>query len=161
MNTEPAILETWMKVRERMSRDLRVASPASSIRDAARTMKEIDAGFLPVGERGRLVGMITDRDIAVRAVAEGKGPETEVRDVMSGEVIYCFDDEDLESVAMRVLNGRIRRLPVISREKKLIGIVSLGEFARNREDREDDGFDAAALGDVSAPRRRARSTAMG
>jgi CBS domain-containing protein len=147
-----------MKVSECMSRDVRVASPGWSIRDAARAMQETDAGFLPVGERDRLIGMITDRDIAIRAVAEGKGPETEVRDVMSGEIIYCFDDEDLESVAMRVLDGRIRRLPVISREKKLIGIVSLGEFARNRE---DDGLDAAALDRLPASRRRARSTVMG
>jgi CBS domain-containing protein len=138
-----------MKVSECMSSDVRIASPAWSIRDAARAMKEIDSGFLPVGEHDRLVGMVTDRDIAIRAVAEGKGPDTEVRDVMSGEVIYCFEDDDLDSVATRMSDRKIRRLPVLNRDKRLVGVVSLGDLSQSPED--DGRRAAAALGGVSTP----------
>src|SRR5437763_13206171 len=88
-----------MKVSEAMTRDVRVANPNETIRDAARLMAEINAGTLLVGENDRLVGVITDRDIAVRAAAEGKAPTTKVRDIMSAEGLYCFDDQDLEDVA--------------------------------------------------------------
>jgi CBS domain-containing protein len=138
-----------MKVSDCMSPDVRIASPGWSIRDAARAMKEIDAGFLPVGEHDRLVGMVTDRDITIRAVAEGKGPDTEVRDVMSGEVIYCFEDDDLDSVATRMSDRKVRRLPVLNRDKRLVGIVSLGDLSQSPED--DGRRSAAALGGVSTP----------
>jgi len=86
-----------------------------------------------VGEDDRLVGMITDRDIAIRAVARGKGPDTPVRDVMSSEkVLYCYDDEELDHVAKNMSEHQVRRLPVVNREKRLVGIVSLGDLA-NRE----------------------------
>ncbi|HKU45403.1 MAG TPA: CBS domain-containing protein, partial [Burkholderiales bacterium] len=84
-----------MRVSDAMTRDVRVATPGQSIRDVAQMMAEIDAGAMPVGENDRLIGMITDRDIALRAVALGKGPDTPVREVMSQEVMYCFEDEDL------------------------------------------------------------------
>jgi CBS domain-containing protein len=116
-----------MRVSEAMTRDVRVANPGQSIREVARMMDEIDAGALPVGENDRLVGMITDRDIAVRAVAQGKGPDTPVRDVMSREVKYCYEDEDLEHVAENMGELQVRRLPVVSRDKRLVGIVALGE----------------------------------
>ena len=134
-----------MRVSEAMSRDVRVANPGQSIRDVARTMAEIDAGALPVGENDRLVGMITDRDIAIRAVAQGKGPETPVREVMSKEVRYCFEDEDLEHVARNMGDIQVRRLPVVNRDKRLVGIVSLGDVAQN-EDCETTG---EATGGVS------------
>jgi CBS domain-containing protein len=118
-----------MQVSEAMSRDVRLASPGQSIRDAAKIMAEIDAGAVPVSENDRLVGMITDRDIAVRAVAGGKGPDTPVREVMSKDVKYCFDDEDLEHVAKNMADLRVRRLPVVNREKRLVGIVALGDVA--------------------------------
>ena len=88
-----------MRVAEAMTRDVRVARPDQSIQEAARMMADVDAGILPVGEGDRLVGMITDRDIAIRAVAEGKGPQTPIRDVMSPEVKYCFEDDDTDEVA--------------------------------------------------------------
>jgi CBS domain-containing protein len=122
-----------MKVREAMTNDVCVTSPDRSIRDAARLMAEIDAGALPVGENDRLVGMITDRDIAVRAVAEGKSLETSVRDVMSKEVLYCFDDEDLDDVARNMSDVKVRRLPVLNREKRLVGILSVGDLARHED----------------------------
>jgi CBS domain-containing protein len=120
-----------MRVSECMTREVRIANPGQSIREVARIMAEIDAGVLPVGEDDRLVGMITDRDIAIRAVAEGKGPDTPVRDVMSTEqVLYCFEDEDLTQVAKNMGEQQVRRLPVVNREKRLVGIVSLGDVAQ-------------------------------
>ena len=118
-----------MKVSEAMTRDVRVANPNESIRDAARIMAEINAGALPVGENDRLIGVITDRDIAVRAVAEGKQPSTKIRDVMSQEVLYCYDDQDIDDVARNMGDVQVRRLPVVNRDKRLVGIISLGDVA--------------------------------
>ncbi len=118
-----------MRVSEAMSRDVQVCTPGSSIRDCAKAMAERDAGVMPVGENDRLIGMITDRDIAVRAVAQGKGPDTPVREVMSTEVKYCYEDEELDHVAKNMGELQIRRLPVMSREKRLVGIISLGDLA--------------------------------
>ena len=118
-----------MRVSEAMTRDVRVCSPGSSIRDCARMMTEIDAGAMPVGDNDCLIGMITDRDIAIRAVACGKGPDTPVGEIMSGEIRYCFEDEKLDHVAKNMADLRVRRLPVMSREKCLVGILSLGDVA--------------------------------
>jgi len=118
-----------MQVSEAMSRDVKIVNPNQSIREAARMMAEIDAGVLPVGDNDRLVGMITDRDIAVRAVAAGKAPDTPVRAVMSKEVKYCFEDDDLNDVAQNMAGIKLRRLPVVNHDKRLVGIVSLGDMA--------------------------------
>jgi len=133
-----------MRVSEAMTRDVRVANPGQSIRDVAKIMAEIDAGAIPVGENDRLVGMITDRDIAIRAIAKGKGPDTPVRDVMSKDVKYCYEDEDLEHVARNMGDIQVRRLPVVSRDKRLVGIVSLGDVAHN-EDSETTGETTAGV----------------
>jgi len=127
-----------------MTRDVRIANPGQSIRDVAKIMGEIDAGSMPVGENDRLVGMITDRDIAIRAIAKGKGPDTPVRDVMSKDVKYCYEDEDLEHVARNMGDIQVRRLPVVSRDKRLVGIVSLGDVAQN-EDSETTGETTAGV----------------
>ena len=138
-----------MNVNSCMSTEVRLASPHDSIRDAARMMKEIDAGILPVGEDDRIVGMITDRDIAVRAVAEGKGPETHIGEVMSREVLYCYDDERLDDVARQMRELQIRRMPVLNRDKRLVGIVSIGDLSLTDQ---DGGARAAnALSGVSLP----------
>jgi CBS domain-containing protein len=118
-----------MRVSDAMTVDVRIADPDQSIQDAAKIMAEIDAGVLPVGENDRLVGVITDRDIAVRAVAKGLPPSAMVRDVMSQEVLYCFDDEDVEDVVQNMADIKVRRLPVLNRKKRLVGIVSLGDIA--------------------------------
>ena len=121
-----------MRVSEAMTREVRVATPGQTIRDVAKMMAEIDAGAMPVGENDRLVGMITDRDIAIRAVAEGKGPETPVREVMSNsKVLYCFEDDDLNDVAKNMGSEQVRRLPVVNKDKRLVGIVSIGNIAQN------------------------------
>jgi CBS domain-containing protein len=117
-----------MKVSQAMTRDVEIASPDDTLQQAASKMAQLDAGVLPVGANDRLVGMLTDRDIAVRAVAQGKGPQTKVRDVMSEEVKYCFEDEELAAVSANMGDIRLRRLPVLSRDKRLVGIVSLGDI---------------------------------
>lgn len=118
-----------MLVSELMTRDVRLAAPNDTIERAATMMGEVDAGAIPVGENDRLVGMITDRDIAVRAVAQGKSPMTTVREVMSSNVKYCFEDEAIEDVARNMGDIQVRRLPVLNRDKRLVGIVSLGDLA--------------------------------
>src|SRR5262249_24721105 len=123
-------LEVPMKVRDAMTQDVCLTTPDQTIRDAAKLMMEIDAGALPVEQDDRLVGVITDRDIAVRAVAKGKSPQTKVRDVMSREVLYCYEDQDLEAVIRNMGEIKVRRCPVMSRDKRLVGIISLGDLAR-------------------------------
>ena len=118
-----------MQINQVMTSNVKISNPKQSIRDAAAIMGQIDAGFLPVGEKDRLVGMITDRDIAVRAVGAGKGPDTPVRDVMSKEVMYCFEDDDVGDVAKNMAENKIRRLPVLNRNKRVVGVVSLGDIA--------------------------------
>ena len=118
-----------MRISEVMSRDVELANPQDTLNQAASMMKKLDSGVLPVGENDKLVGMLTDRDIAIRAVAEGKGPDTKVREVMSAEVRYCFDDEDVAHVAENMAELQVRRLPVMNRDKRLVGIVSLADLA--------------------------------
>ena len=122
-----------MRVAEVMTQDVRLIEPNQTIRDAARLMAEMDAGIMPVREGDRLVGMITDRDIAVRAVAQGRGPDTAVREVMTDEVKYCYEDDDTNDVARNMADIQVRRLPVLTREKRLVGIISLGDMALSDE----------------------------
>jgi CBS domain-containing protein len=121
------------RVSEAMTKEVRVASPEQPISEVARIMAEIDVGVLPVGENDRLVGMITDRDIAVRAVARDKPCTTKVREVMSSEVLYCYDDQDLEDVAQNMSDTQVRRMPVVNRDKRLVGILSLGDLAQTEK----------------------------
>jgi CBS domain-containing protein len=117
-----------------MSRDVQVVKPDQPIREAAQFMLRSDAGSMPVCDGERLVGMITDRDIAVRAVAEGRGPETLVRETMTDKVEHCFEDDDVEEVAMKMSDSQVRRFPVLSRgDNRLIGIVSLGDLSRSEQ----------------------------
>ena len=118
-----------MKISGVMSRDVQLVNPDDTLRGAAALMKKIDAGLLPVAENDKLVGMLTDRDIAIRGVAEGKGPDAKVRDAMSAEVKYCFEDEDVAHVAENIAELQVRRLPVMTRDKRLVGIVSLADLA--------------------------------
>lgn len=137
-----------MQVRDVMTRDAKLAHCDDTLRRAAQTMKECDCGILPVADGDRLVGMITDRDIAVRCVAEGKGPEAKVRDAMTGEVKYCFDDQDIDQVCRNMSQIQVRRLPVLNRDKQLVGIVSLGDLARREPE------SAKALQGIAQPGRQ-------
>jgi CBS domain-containing protein len=110
-------------------------------------MGEIDAGVLPVGDGERLVGMITDRDIAVRGVGANKSPDTPVSEIMSKEVLYCFADQDLDDVVQNMADIKVRRLPVLNREKRLVGILSLGDVALV----DDPDVTGEALSEISEP----------
>ena len=136
-----------MRVSEAMTRDVCIANPIQTIQEAAAMMAEIDAGVIPVGQNDRLVGMLTDRDIAVRAVAKGLGPETAIADVMSKQVRYCFEDEDAADVLANLGEQQLRRLPVLNREKRLVGILSLGDLATQSP----DGSVGPALKEISQP----------
>lgn len=119
-----------MRVSAVMTRDVRLARPDETVCEAARAMAALDAGVLPVAEHDRVIGVLTDRDIALRAVATRKGPDTPVREVMTPEVQYCYEDEEVELVASRMGELRVRRLLVVNRDKGLVGIVSLGDVAQ-------------------------------
>ncbi len=124
-----------MYVKSCMTKNVEVIEPACSLREAAEKMRDGDFGVLPIAENERLIGMITDRDIVIRAVAEGKDPrQVTVRDIMSKEVLYCFEDQTLEEVAQNLGENQVRRLPVLSREKRLVGILSLGDLAQSKAD---------------------------
>lgn len=134
-----------MKVSKFMTRDVQLASPTQTIREAAQLMAKLDAGALPVAQDDRLVGMITDRDIAIRAVAQGKSPDTTVKEVMSQEVLYCFDDQEVKEIAHNMGDVKVRRLPVVNRDKRLVGIISLGDLALN----EASALTATAVTNIS------------
>jgi CBS domain-containing protein len=122
--------------------------PDQTIRDAAQLMAQMDIGALPVQDNDRLIGMITDRDIAVRAIAEGKGADARVRDVMTNEIKYCYEDQTVEEVTRNMGEQRLRRLPVMNRDKRLVGILSLGDLAREENSQDDVG---EALCGISRP----------
>lgn len=122
-----------MKVEEIMTRDVIIAESDDLLQNAARMMARLDAGMLPILENDRLVGVITDRDITVRAVAENKAPaSTKVKSVMTPGVRYCFEDEDVDAVAAHMAEWKVRRLVVLSRNNELVGIVSLGDLTGER-----------------------------
>jgi CBS domain-containing protein len=147
-----------MQVKDAMTTDVELASPTQTIRQAALLMGKIDCGALPVADKDSLVGMITDRDIAIRAVAAGKGPRTLVRDIMSQEVLYCFEDQDIEEVARNIADVKVRRLPVMNREKRLVGILSLGDMARKANGTDPAGDALKAISEpVASTRRRSRT----
>jgi CBS domain-containing protein len=123
-----------MLVQDAMSRDVRTVSPETTIKEAARIMADADVGALPVAAGDRLAGMVTDRDIAVRGVAIGKGPDCTVGEVMTHDVLYCHEDEDLGLIAQNLAENQVRRLPVVDVDKRLVGIISLADIADARAD---------------------------
>lgn len=136
-----------MQVSKIMTPDCQLIDPNTSVRDAAKRMRDEDIGALPVGENDRLIGMVTDRDIAMRSVAEDKRPgTTSVRDVMSKKVFYIFDDDELEKAAHCMADHQVRRLPVLNHDKRLVGIVSMADLALTGDDAEK-----IALEGVSEP----------
>lgn len=117
-----------MKISECMSRDVQLASPGMSLQQAARLMAHHDLGAMPVGDNDRLVGMITDRDLAIRGLGDGHGPAAKVGDAMSSEVRWCYEDDDVEYALQCMSEEQVRRLPVLSRDKRLCGMVSIGDL---------------------------------
>jgi CBS domain-containing protein len=134
------------KISDVMTANVEIAKPDQSVQEAAKLMAEIDAGALPVGEDDRLVGMITDRDIAVRVTAEGKDPkQTRVREVMTQGVRYCFEDEPVEGVAENMAEQQVHKLPVMNRDNRIVGVVSLGDVANTQPQQ----FSGTALRGIS------------
>jgi len=136
-----------MKVYDAMTPDVQLCTPEDTIKDAAEVMASLDVGILPVTEDERLVGMISDRDIAIRAIGLGRGPDTRIREVMTRDVKCCFEDDDLESVSRNMGDIQVRRLPVLDRDKRLVGIISLGDIARSHA----GDATAASLNQISRP----------
>jgi CBS domain-containing protein len=137
-----------MHLREIMTPAVETIRPDSPLREAAQKMKSLDVGSLPVYDNHKLLGMITDRDIAIRAVAEGRDPTTRVSEAMTPELIYCFEDQSTEEAAQVMERHQIRRLPILNRSHALVGIVSLGDLAvRHRDDR----LSGEVLEEVSEP----------
>ena len=136
-----------MKISEVMTRNVQTVRPDQTAREAAAFMLSADAGSIPVTEGDRLIGMITDRDIAVRGVAKGHGPDTPVRELMTDDVICAREDDDIDEVASKMSQAQVRRLPVIDSQERLCGIVSLGDLSREA----DEDCAAEALQGVSEP----------
>src|SRR4051812_20525713 len=120
-----------MKLREIMTPNVECVRPGDTLQEAARKMKSLDVGPMPVcGDNDKIVGMLTDRDIIIRATAEGKDPKTtRVQDAMSEDVIWCYEDQDADEAAELMQERQVRRMLVMSRDKRLVGIVSLGDLA--------------------------------
>jgi CBS domain-containing protein len=136
-----------MKVSEVMTPNIQTVRPDQPVQEAASFMLSADAGAIPVIEGDRLIGMITDRDIAVRGIAKGYGPDTPVRDLMTGDLVVVRIDEDVEEAATKMSDAQVRRLPVIDQDERLCGIVSLGDLARET----DEDCSHQALEGISQP----------
>jgi len=123
-----------MKVSEVMTRDVQTVSPDQPVREAASFMLSADAGSIPVTDGGRLIGMFTDRDIAVRGIAKGYGPDTPVRELMTDDLVIAREDDDTDDIAARMSSAQVRRLPVVDDQQRLCGIVSLGDLTQKCSD---------------------------
>lgn len=139
-----------MQIREIMTRGVECVNPEATIQEAGRKMRDLNVGAVPVcGDDDRLKGIVTDRDIAIRAVAEGRDPRScRVRDIMTPEIIYCFEDQDASEAIQLMEDRKVRRLVVLDRNKRLVGIISLGDLAVETRDEQLVG---AALERVSEP----------
>ena len=129
-----------------MTTDVEVVRPEETLRDAARAMADLDVGSLPVCDGRKLIGMITDRDITVRAVAEGKSVDTPVSEVMTDDVVWCSETDDVEDVLQQMGDAQVRRIPVVDSDRNLVGIVALGDLALEEHEEVDE-----ALRDISMP----------
>lgn len=133
-------------IAEVMTHDVEVLRPDETLRDAARAMADLDVGSLPVCDGRKLIGMITDRDITIRAVAEGKSADTPVIEVMTDDVVWCTDTDSVDEVLQQMSDAQIRRIPVVDRDRQLVGIVALGDIALEEDDDVDE-----TLRDISMP----------
>ena len=136
------------QLKELMSRDVKVVGPDMTIGEAAQKMRDGDFGMMPVGENDRMIGSISDRDIAIRAIAEGKDAGTKVRDVMSPGIAWAYEDDSVEQAVAVMSKHQVRRLPVVNRDKRLVGIVALGDFAVEKSEIRPA---AQALAEISKP----------
>jgi CBS domain-containing protein len=138
-----------MQIREIMTRDVEVIRPDATLQEAARKMRDLDVGAIPVCDGRKLQGMLTDRDITIRSTAEGADPtQQRVMETMTPEVYYCFENQTVEDVALLMMEKQVRRIPVINENRELVGIVAIGDVA---VDHDDDEISGAALNEISKP----------
>ena len=138
-----------MQLKEIMTTDVVLIAPTDNITKAAQMMRDQDIGMIPVGENDRLIGSITDRDIVIKSTVEGKSPAlTTVRDVMSGTIIYGYEDDSVDDGAETMRRHKVRRLPVINRDKRLVGIISIGDIAKAGQGVEKGGETLAAIAEA-------------
>lgn len=138
-----------MQLKDIMTKNVKIIPQNASVRDAAKLMKEIDTGFIPVMENNRVIGTITDRDIVVRSIAEGRDPnDTRVHDVMTSEFFFCYEDDDVKKAAKLMSDKQIRRIPIINHNNELVGVVALGDLA---VDNRNDKMSGDILEDISKP----------
>ena len=133
-------------ISELMTTAVEVVRPEATLRDAARAMADLDVGSLPVCDGRKLIGMVTDRDITIRAVAEGKSSDTPVSEVMTDDVVWCTDTDSVEDVLQQMSDAQVRRIPVVDKDRHLVGIVALGDIALEEADDIDE-----TLRDISMP----------
>ena len=131
---------------ELMTTDVEVVRPDETLREAARAMADLDVGSLPVCDGRKLIGMVTDRDITIRAVAEGKSSDTPVSEVMTDDVVWCTDTDSVDEVLQQMSDAQVRRIPVVDKDRQLVGIVALGDIALEEDDAVDE-----TLRDISMP----------
>jgi CBS domain-containing protein len=145
-------MEVFMQIREIMTQGAEVVYLDDMAQEAAAKMRELDVGALPVCDGDEIQGVVTDRDMAIRLVAEGRDPaRTRVSDIMTPGVSYCFDDQSVEEAVMLMEAQQIRRLPILNRDKQLVGMLSLGDLALRTEGTEDEDLADEALKDISEP----------
>jgi CBS domain-containing protein len=143
-----------MQVHDIMTTHVEVIHPDATLKEAAQKMSQLDIGPLPVCDGTKLVGMLTDRDITIRATAQGYDPKTtRVREAMTAEVVYCFEDQEVKTAAQMMEMRQIRRVPVVNRNKELVGIVSLGDLAVETGDQELAGETLEQVSEPAAPKR--------
>jgi CBS domain-containing protein len=136
-----------MKIADVMSRDIEVASPTDTIQSVAQRMAELDVGALPVCDGRRIQGMVTDRDITVRGVAQGMGSDSPISQIMTGNLEYVMADDDLDRAADKMASNQVRRLPVVDENKELVGMISLGDLAKEHQEQ----IVGRTLEDISRP----------
>ena len=136
------------RLKDLMSRDVQIISPDATIKEAAQQMRKGNFGMMPVGEDDRMIGAISDRDIAIRAVADGKGPSAKVREVMSEGIVWAYEDDSVDVAVKLMSDKQIRRLPIVNAAKRLVGIVALGDLAVVKS---DVGAAGEALSEISKP----------
>ena len=134
------------RISELMTSDVEVIRPEETLRDAARAMADLDVGSLPVCDGRKLIGMVTDRDITIRAVAEGKSSDTPVSEVMTDDVVWCNETDSVDDVLQQMSDAQIRHIPVVDQDRQLVGIVALGDIALEEDEDVDE-----TLRDISMP----------
>jgi len=143
-----------MELREIMTRDVEVVSAGASLKEAAGKMKSLDVGLLPVCDGDRLQGILTDRDITIRATADGRDPKkTKVTDVMSTDLAYCLEDQEVEEAVSLMEARQIRRIPVLNQDQRLVGIVTLADIAVHVRDRDLSGETLEEISEPAEPKR--------